>query len=1356
MGFLLPAAAGQPAADGLSPGIGLYYVDSSDGLPQNSVRDMVVDENNFVWVGTERGLARYDGHRFIDFSEKDERIPVDVLLSMYRDGQDRIWLNWYKNDPQVLIPATNELIDILPANGVALDLNQRLWSVFEDSRNRAWFAGTNHLYWMEPDGQYRFVDLPEMRTNFPGGVNDTFYVGVLGGLAAIDVTGDHPNVTVLPWPVTTVSSRREGSEATLGIQAWQEHAIICTARGIYRVKGVPDQLPTPVGPPQDSVFAECRVLGDTLLVNIWQMEKFVFELTSFDLRTLAPVGNPAGLPGDGRLADVFTDSGGNHWVVIGDALYVKRTGATEFAHVELRTGIFGFHASMSETHGGEVWVRTDGAGIAVFAPHRTKFTTVVPPRPGGRPGPAQARRITVDAQGDAWLGLEEWGIGRWDRGKGKWRHYLADEKRNVREVHRLDDDSLWAADLISQQLLRFDRQADSWREVMKLSAVNFKLGSHGPDSLLVTSGPNLWRFRTGTRTADRLNEEDIESAVRAMATDSAANVWLGMHGPGLVRVAPDGKTRHWNTSNSELSSDQIFALHFDRDGMLWIGTWHGGLLRFDTEKERWKHYDTAHGLPDDTVFGILEDDHANLWLSTYKGLVRFKPCDGQDCSPRVHTFNHHDGLQGDEFDAEAFYRSETGELFFGGENGLNVFHPEAITLNENAPTLAISSATLNGQPLPGSVSAYRPGDRVYLNGDFGELRIELSALDYNAPQKNLYEYRVSGSDWINLREPALVLRGLPEGEQVLEFRASNNDGVWSKNTARLEVHVSPPLYRHPAVLVSTAALLVFIPLIYYQRRQARLLAARKLLRRRVAERTRDLELASSARERFFANVSHEIAAPLHMILMMLEQHRSAGEFRDDRLYLSATGYAAQLLAYLRHLVDGARSLEVDNRLYRVNARAMIDALVDVNRPVADGLQIELARGEMPDKPVKVYRHSPSSIFSNLLCNALTYTPEGGTIRIAGSTLNGKYRFTVENSIHPEYSVDLESAMNRGQRGPFDATAFGGHGLGLSIVAETAHSLDGEVYRHRSEQNTIVFEVELPLADNSLPPLPDITGLTLTREQQIALDSIEPSSTATGPRSKAVRGLRVLIVEDDDRVTALMTSALEGEYDVITAANCTDGIAMARSQLPDVILCDLFLPDRPGFELLKTVRDNRMTMDALFLMITASVSETDRETGIRLGVDQFIHKPVSAGAILGTIRNHLSLGEQRHKARKADELRNRARQDNYHPAGRNFSEAIAEALEELYTDPSTSIEDLQTRLAMSYPALIRKCRERLGKTPKRLLVEKRVEKAKELLEHSAFKIGLIAEMVGFTSHAQFATTFRKETGLSPAQYRRGAR
>jgi hypothetical protein len=325
-GCLLFATVSNTLADGDLPTESLYYVDSRDGLPQNSVRGIVVDENNFVWVGTERGLARFDGHRFIDFSERDERIPVDVLLSMYRDGQDRIWLNWYKNDPQVLIPATNRIINVHPARDTHEELRQKLWRVFEDSRGRAWFAGTNHVYWMDADGSYQFFELPAIRTMVTDGVNDIFYVGLLDGLAAIDVSGEYPDLTVLPWGTRAEISGHRPPLTTTGVLPWRDQAVICTSRGIYLVKGIPDALPPPLHAPRNAEIADCRILGDTLLINEWQADRFVIKLTSFDLASRAPVENPAGLPGEGRLADVYTDSHDNQWVVMGDALYVKQTG----------------------------------------------------------------------------------------------------------------------------------------------------------------------------------------------------------------------------------------------------------------------------------------------------------------------------------------------------------------------------------------------------------------------------------------------------------------------------------------------------------------------------------------------------------------------------------------------------------------------------------------------------------------------------------------------------------------------------------------------------------------------------------------------------------------------------------------------------------------------------------------------------------------------------------------------------------------------------------------------------------------------------------------------------------------------
>jgi signal transduction histidine kinase/DNA-binding response OmpR family regulator/streptogramin lyase len=1325
------------------------YTDGRAGLPQNSVRTVLVDRANYVWVGTERGLARFDGHRFVNFSEQDERVPVDVLIALYEDRQGRIWTNWYKHNPRVLSADRGRVIEVRPRAGQPDDLHEAPYSLYEDPYGYTWFTGKRSVYWMDPDGRYEALELPGDNSLRAGGAGDFFYAAQYDVLYAVDVRERPPRLHRLDLPGQPKLQPGQVGRITR-VETWRDEVIVCAPYRVYRVTD-PATGAEPIYDAVGSGIANCRVLGDRLLISEQTTDRTATVLRALALDRGEVVAPPAGLPDTGFIASVYRDAEGGDWAVVDGRVHRRPAGHDAFEPIGLRARVFGLMDAIAQSRGGEFWIGTDGAGLARLAPHRTRFQTVAPPPVEGRTTSPQVRRIAVDGLGRVWMGTDERGIARWDRRDDSWRLYRPHGHEEIRQVAVTRDGSAWACDTEHHSLLRYDADSDRWRDVLRLPSRLCTLHALADGDLLIASVPDLLRLAPRTGETRRLNRTDLAAQARAIAVDTAGAIWLGIHDRGLLTVAPDGAVHRLTAADSGLASDQIFALAFDHAGMLWIGSWHGGLQRYDPRSGRFETWGTADGLPDDTVFGLQFDDRQALWLSTYRGLVRFEPCAEPGCRPGIHVFNRVDGLQGDEFDAEAHYRAADGELFFGGSDGFNAFHPGAIHLNDTPPRAAITQATVDGRPLPGADSPFEPPEQARLPHDFGELRIEVSSLDYNAPAKNRYQYRIGPeAEWRDMDGAELVLRGLPEGEHRLAFRGSNNDGAWSENPLQLALAVPPPPWRHPFMLALYAAGLLFVPLVYYGRRQARLVAARRELEAQVAERTRELEQASAARERFFANVSHEIAAPLHMILLMLEQRRDEAPDEEDDLYRSATGYAAQLLAYLRQLVDGARSFEADSRVYRADIVSLVNALIVMNRPVAGGRHIRLVAGRLAPGEVRTYRHSVSAILSNLLCNALIYAPEGGEVRISGRRKHERYRLTVSNTLHPDHPLDLEEAMQRGQRGAFDATAFGGHGLGLSIVTESVESLGGRIRLRVTDDGRVRFDVFLPLADPALPPLPEQPDVRLDHEQRLAIESIEPD--ARGSSRSGRGGRRVLVVEDDDNVSGVMADLLADEFRVTVARDADSGIRLARETLPEIVLCDLFLPDQSGFEVLRAVRGNRMTMNSLFIFVTASVSETDHQQGVRLGADHFLHKPVSAETIRGLIHNHDALAQQRESERRAEDLRQRARNASVSGDPEHFEREFDAALEELYPDPAITVEDLQLRLAMGYSALNRRCREHFGRTPKRLLLEKRIDKAQGLLRDSTHKVGLIAELSGFSSHAQFAAAFKRLTGLSPAEYR----
>jgi DNA-binding response OmpR family regulator/signal transduction histidine kinase/streptogramin lyase len=1353
-GLICIFVVGSPIASYQDNLISLEHVNSKHGLPQNSVRSLGVDHDGFVWVGTEKGLARFDGRRFINFSKLNKDIPVDVSLGLQVDSRNRIWTTWYTHSIRVLSSNRQDVLVIKPAKSNPDDLDTRLPPrIVEPGNGKTWFPGLDHIYRIDEDDAVSSIptDLPASSAGIV--VNGSIVYGTRSGLMLINVETEEIRYVNIP-----PNDSDAGGLNTFKLVGLKDAVIFCHSTGVFRYTFETETLRrlTSASSPR---IGGCDQLGPELLIETSEPHAEVVNISTLNMLSAEFVANPAGLPDSVTrlftlgLYGTFQDTDDNRWVLLGDTLYHALGAGVDFRILDFPNMPFDKKNLFAQDLSGTIWARTDDNGLAKFSPYSQRFQTTVVP--SGIARSSRIRSMAVDKDNNVWLVSGERKLLYWNRLEQSWVDKLPGNTRNIKGIEILPDDSVWIILPGQGKLLGYDSISHSWKYEFQFDAISTAIAQSRDGQLIFASSNQVFLLSSQTGQMKKITRDRLKGQIRALTQDSAGDIWVGTHEAGLAKIDTSGHVQYWNTDNSAISSDNIFSLHFGSTGVLWIGTWHGGLNSFNTVTNEFKHYDQADGLPDSTIFGILEDRQGHLWLSSYSGLIRFTPCSNTDCQPETRVFTKEDGLQGDEFDADSHFKSDNGEMFFAGMGGLNAFFPVEFRLNKKAPPVRLSRAQLDEGPLPGAESEFVFPESVDLPFDFGQVRLEVSVLDFHIPEKNRLQYRDlnTGNTWKDMQQPFLLLHGLQDGTHTFEFRGSNSDGVWSTQNASIKLLVAPPLYSHPLMLTFYLLMATLFPVVYFRRKQTRFIANQQSLERQVARRTRELELANTSRERFFANVSHEICSPVHMILLMLENHMSTATGEDREIYKSATGYAAQLMVYLKQLVSDARSHEVDSRLYAADIGKIIHRLVLTNQPIARTRSIALQVEPMPKEQVAFYTSSAISIFSNLLCNALVYTPESGSIQIAGNVIDQRFIFTISNTTTKDQSVDIKTYLKRGSRGDFDANYFGGHGLGLSIVTSAIEILGGSIDVDLLDECRIVFRIELPLATSIMPGLPDLEDLAFSHEQMLAIKLINDDTYPANLSANTGTAISVLIIEDDALVANLISQSLAKSYQVFVAGSYKEGIELVYKQRPNAILCDLFLPDKSGFDVLKDVRSNRMSMNTFFVMITASISEEDRVKSQQLGVDRFVRKPVSAENLKLLIENHISLSEQRIEHRHKEKLIRKTRLEDAQNKRYPFKKSFSQVLEELYQDPDTSIESLQIRMSLGYSALLRNCKQAYGKAPKRLLIEKRITAAKSLLGSSDYSIGVISELTGFSTHSQFTIVFKKETGMTPLAYRK---
>jgi diguanylate cyclase (GGDEF)-like protein len=855
----ISGAAGQLPAQ-LDRNIRFDRISLEQGLSQSAINAILQDSRGFMWIGTEDGLNRYDGYDFT-IHKHDSQDPASLshnfIWTILEDRDGDLWfgtdgggLNRWNPHDRRFTRFRND-----PADPASLSHDQ-VRVLYEDSHGTLW-AGTDGGGLNRFDAvNQKFTRLTHDPSN-PDSIGSdriraihedqsgALWIGTYGGgLDKLDrSTG---NSTHFRHDENDPSSLSDDHVYTIYEDRDNTLWIGTYGGGLNRYDPRADRFVRHRHDPGDP-----RSLAADRVRAVYQDDQGVLWVgtdrglnerradgTGFIRYQNDPV-DPKSLTDD-KVTVIYPDRGGVIWVgTKAGGLNKWNTGTGFFSHLKVdpdtRVSLSSnMVSSIYEDGDGMLWVGTFGGGLNRVDRVAGKVTQYRhDPEDTASLSDDRVMSLLVDRAGTVWIGTYEGGLNRLDPADGRikrFRHDPADPKSiNRNGVMSLYEDragTLWVG-TYEGGLDRFDRATE-----------NFVHYEHDPSIPTSLSNPR----------------------VTCLREDSSGILWVGTDGGGLNRF--DAKTgtfsqyRHDPENPQSLPSDVVWSIFEDSRGTLWVGTQGGGLGRCergDSESSRctFKVYSERDGLPNDFVYGILADENDNLWLSTNKGVSKF--------NPRAEVFTNYDatdGLQSNEFNFGAYHRGKDGELFFGGINGLNAFYPDSIRRNRHVPPVVLTAFLKLNQhaDLDRPLSEL---DEVLLKHKDYVVSFEFAALDFTAPQRNRYAYKLEGfdEDWIDLGAlRRATYTNLDAGEYVLRVKASNNDGVWNEDGLALDIRVLPPPWKTWwAYTIYTALVLSLV--VAYSRAQSRKLEreaeySRKLERdveartRELAERNQDLELAN--------------------------------------------------------------------------------------------------------------------------------------------------------------------------------------------------------------------------------------------------------------------------------------------------------------------------------------------------------------------------------------------------------------------------------------------------------------------------------------------------------------------------------
>ncbi|MCK4836739.1 MAG: ATP-binding protein, partial [Candidatus Aminicenantes bacterium] len=574
--------------------------------------------------------------------------------------------------------------------------------------------------------------------------------------------------------------------------------------------------------------------------------------------------------------------------------------------------------------------------------------------------------------------------------------------------------------------------------IMEDQAGNLWIGTEG-------GGLNRFDRKTKTFIHYRHHPQDPYSLslddVGPILEDMNGDIWVGTWNGGVNRFDSDKKIfshfKHDPNDSNSISNNRVWTLFEDSSGVLWFGTYGGGLNRFDREKETFIRYDTNDGLANDVIYGILEDENGFLWISTNKGISRF--------NPKAETFTNYDvadGLQSNEFNRGAYFKDQDGWMYFGGINGVSMFHPEQIIDNSFIPQLVITSfKVMNQEVTLDWMVAQKEGIVFPYNLNF--FSFEFAALDYTAPEKNQYAYLLEGvdSDWIycGTRRYA-AYTSLNPGNYIFRVKGSNNDGVWNEVGISIPITISPPFWKRwwfTLIWVSLIVMILFL-IFYFTFRYITLLK----------EKARAERFAAVGK--FASYFAHDIKSPLEGTYLIASQMRemlsSGGEKRE---YLDDVIGG---IDRMRNLVKGALDFSRASKP-RMEPNDLNLLIQNVASEFKEINSCEISLQMEKELPLILLDSSlMKRVFMNLFENSFQARKDRCLIKVSTGIKDKKILVEVKDN-----GKGIRKEMIAKIFEPFSSDKEKGHGFGLAFVKETIKSHGGTIkVKSEVDQGTTFF------------------------------------------------------------------------------------------------------------------------------------------------------------------------------------------------------------------------------------------------------------------------------------------------------------
>lgn len=1278
-----------------------------DGMLNNMVIGAAQDEKGFMWFATVSGVERYDGIAFTHFKlpgEGGRRNEFSQAIWIAADKQGIVWistksdLHYFSYARKSFVKACTYRSGITPVSANAL---------FIDRENCIWISTAAGLFTYDA-GLLKMVQIGDQR------------------------------------PITSNVSQDSKGKIWLA----SDNNIACYEKNGKLIAKLPVPASLAHGKMQPNIISFYIDPSDLLWMGTKEQGMYVYDLNkktwlnTNHINHLVKNAAIRSMMRWSRTKELLIATDGQGLFRIDSNLHIRSHDTYLPDNPQTLSSNAIYH--VYEDSFKRIWISTHGGGINYMAdvPAFRIFSHVL-----NNPGSLynnMARCAVQDPAGKTWFGTSR-GISIFDASKNTWDYISLDKNNsykngsNVLALLNSGDGYIWAGTYGEgiKKIKATDKSIvatiDANDQEKNTPGTNYVFSLYQDKQKRIWAG-GIWGNLTVMDSAGSVLARLPERDIHAISEDKNGNMLVaGTNGLSLI----DFDSKNVKRLLPEVSSDKYFfhAMAVKSDGNIALGTNGSGLIIYDLKRQRiLAQYTEKEGLPSNFITGILEDYQGRLWISTSNGLACFYEKD-----TTFMNYTHADGLPGNQFNSRAYYKTPGGTLIFGSTNGFISFDPHRFQRKIYPSRLIFTDFKIaHQQIIAGQENSILTDDidrtqQLKLKHDQHSFSLDFINITPKGSEKNLYSWKLEGFDtsWSPVSAlPTASYTNLDPGQYTLRIKAYNNGLSNSSNERQLLITIMRPWYRTAWAYLGYLVLLV---------------AAIAVLRKTISislARKRYLEQV-----RFFSHIAHDLRTPLTLISSplqsLLKKHHLSEE--DKTSLQLAERNANRLNRLVTQLLDFQKADFKKMRLQvtLTDVKTLTEELLSGFKPLLEEKGIRLTfSSETDDMHVWIDLEKFEKIMYNLVSNAIKYSRPKGQIQVSLNNADEHYyTITIADTGIGIPEKQQPFIFNQYYRANNTANLQEtGSGLGLVLAKMLVELHKGKISFESKPGEGSRFSITMPrgdvyVQDEKLP-------------QQAAASTFATVEDITGIPKKRER---LLVVEDNHDLRQYLAEELSRAYTVKAASNGQEALKILKEHDCSLIISDIMMPGMDGYSFCAAVKRDIATCHIPVILLTAIHDHEYRIEGLEAGADDYVEKPFNIEYLKSRIDNLLRIRERLKQKFYTSIDTSKIEVD--HSADTLFLQRATEIVSENMSEPSFTIDELCSELAVSRPVFFRRIKALTGFAPHDFIRNIRLKKAAELLLTRKHTINEISFLTGFADAKYFSTSFKKMFGTSPSEYAR---